>query len=333
PPPSTTGKRSPTFADPVRVAALNAVYRSFADAHPEVTLYDMASQVAPGDLGDGPNLGRPVADRVADKVDASLSMIANPTIHLPPGRVLSPADPLRVMIVGDSVMMDGAPGLEAALQATGVVKVVANDPKKWWGLTNNSGWKSRWPQLISADRPELVLGTWSWDNGIAQADPAGYSRTVEQAMGMLLAPGDGVDGVAIMEFPPFGPPASVLDPTKAQQVQATSERDRAAWDSLMGSLAPRWPGQYMFLPVASSLEVNGQYSTWLPGPTGVLSRARKTDDFHLCPTGAAALGQATLTRLTPVLDLPPPAAGWWSGSWTKSSTYNDPAGSCPDDHP
>jgi peptidoglycan/LPS O-acetylase OafA/YrhL len=333
PQPSVAGKRSPTFADPVRVAALNAVYRSFADAHPEVTLYDMASQVAPGDLGDGPNLSRPVADRVADNVDATLSMIANPTIHLPPGRILSPADPLRVMIVGDSVMMDAAPGLEAALQATGVVKVVANDPKKWWGLTNNSGWKSTWPQLISEDRPELVLGSWSWDNGAAQADPAAYSRTVEQAMGMLLAPGDGVDGVAIMEFPPFGLPASDVDPAKAQQALAGLERGRTAWDSLMASLAGHWPGQYMFLPVANSLEVNGQYSTWLPGPTGVWSRARKTDNFHLCPTGAAALGQATLTQLTPVLDLPPPAASWWSGSWTKNSTYNDPSGSCPDDHP
>jgi hypothetical protein len=178
-----------------------------------------------------------------------------------------------------------------------------------------------------------VLGTWSWDSGAAQADPAAYSRTVEQAMGILLAPGDGVDGVAIMEFPPYGPPASLVDQAKAQQALATSERDRTAWDSLMASLAAHWPGRYMFLPVASSLEVNGQYSTWLPGPAGAWSRARKTDNFHVCPTGAAALGQATLTQLTPVLNLPPPAAGWWSGSWTRNQTYNNPPGGCPDDRP
>ena len=144
-------------------------------------------------------------------------------------------------------------------------------------------------------------------------------------MGILLAPGDGVDGIAIMEFPPFGPPASVVDPAKAQQAQATSQRDRAAWDSVMASLTAHWPGQYMFLPVASSLEVNGQYSTWLPGPGGAWSRARKTDNFHLCPTGAAALGQATLTQLTPVLNLPPPAASWWSGSWDEELDVQRPA--------
>ena len=327
------GQPSATYADPSRVGALNDLYRSFAAAHPEVTLYDTAAGVAPGDMSDGLHLSRLAADQVGGRVDAVLAMIAHPTIVLPPGRVLSPADPLRVMLIGDSVMMDSAPGVEAALQATGVVKVVADLTHKWWGLTNNSGWKSTWPQLIREDRPELVLGTWSWDNGAAQADPAAYNRTVEQAMGMLLAPGDGVDGVAIMEFPPYGPPAAVVDQAKAQQTLATQERDRAAWGSLMASLAAHWPGQYMFLPVASSLEVNGQYSTWLPGPGGTWSRARKTDNFHVCPTGAAALGQATVTQLTPVFNLPPPAGSWWSGSWTKNQTYNDPPGSCPDDQP
>jgi hypothetical protein len=101
----------------------------------------------------------------------------------------------------------------------------------------------------------------------------------------------------------------------------------------MATLGPQWPGHYLYLPTASSLEVNGQYSAWLPGPGGVMSRARMVDNFHTCPTGAARLGQALLTQLTPVLDLPPAADGWWSGSWTKDHVYNDPPGSCPDDHP
>ncbi len=326
-------KRPPTFADPARVASLNAAYRSFAATHLEVTLYDMASQLAPGDLGAGPYFSRPGADRVADNVDATLSVIAKPTILLPPGRALSPADPLRVMLIGDSVMQDAAPGVGAALESTGVVKVVADESHKWWGLTNNSSWKFDWPQLIREDRPELVLGTWSWDNGAAQADPAAYSRLVAQAMGILLAPGNGVDGVAIMEFPPYGPPPSVLDPAKAEQTLVAEETARKAWNSLMASLAPRWPGHYMFLPVASALEVDGRFSPWLPQADGTWSRARKTDNFHLCPTGAAALGQAVVAQLTPVVSLPPPAPGWWSGSWAKDHTYRDPSGSCPNDHP
>jgi hypothetical protein len=89
----------------------------------------------------------------------------------------------------------------------------------------------------------------------------------------------------------------------------------------------------MYLPVASSVEINGQYSAWLPGPGGAWTRARKTDNLHVCPTGAAALSQAVLDQLSPVISLPPAAPGWWAGSWTRSSTYNDPRGSCPDDHP
>jgi hypothetical protein len=237
------------------------------------------------------------------------------------------------MVIGDSVMHDISPGLGAALQATGVVKIVADDDRKWWGLTSTSAWRTDWPRLLRENRPELVVGTWSWDMGTAQTDPAAYARLAEDALGMLLAPGSGVDGVAIIEFPPYGPPASVLDPAKAQQALAAAERNRTAWDSLMSSLASRWPGQYMFLPVANSVEVNGQYSTWLPGPGGAWSRARKTDNFHVCPTGAAAMGQAVLDQLSPVLGLPPAMPGWWTGSWTRNSTYDDPSGSCPDDHP
>jgi hypothetical protein len=214
-----------------------------------------------------------------------------------------------------------------------VVKVVADEPHKWWGLSNNSAWKNDWPQLIREDRPELVLGMWSWDDGAAQADPASYSRLVAQAMGILLAPGNGVDGLAIMEFPPYGPPPSVLDPANAEQARLVLESGRRAWSSLMASLASHWPGHYLFLPVASSLQVEGRFSAWLPQAGGTWSRARKTDNFHLCPTGAAAFGQATLQQLTPVVGLPASAAGWWSGSWAKDPTYNDPSGSCPNDHP
>ena len=248
-------------------------------------------------------------------------------------RVLSPADPLRVMVVGDSVMRDVSPGLSAALQATGVVKVVADDDRKWWGLTSTAAWRTDWPRLLRQNRPELVVGTWSWDMGAAEADRASYARLADEALSLLLAPGSGVDGVAVMEFPPYGPPASVLDPARAQQAQAVLERNRAAWNSIMASLASRWPGRYLFVPVASSLEVNGQYATWLPGPGGAWTRARKVDNFHICPTGAAALGDAVLSQLSPVLGLPPATPGWWSGSWTRNSTYNDPRGSCPDDHP
>jgi peptidoglycan/LPS O-acetylase OafA/YrhL len=329
----TRARPGASFADPARVGALNSAYRVFAANHSDVTLYDLASQMMPGDIGDGAGLSAPATDRFAEGLDTELAMIGNPTLKLPPGRVLSPADPLRVLIVGDSVMQDSAPGITAALQATGVVQVVDNDAKKYWGLEMFTGWKTAWPRLLQQYRPELVVGMWSWDGWPAHTDPVGYGRLVEEAVGLLLAPGSGVDGVAMMEFPRSRPATSSVDPGVQAQSLASAAAGAQAWNSVMASVAPQWPGQYLYLPTASSLEVNGQYSAWLPAPGGALSRARKIDNFHVCPTGSARLGEALVAQLTPALHLPAAADGWWTGSWTKNHTYNDPPGACPDDHP
>ncbi len=317
------------FADPGRVGALNTAYRSFAASHSDVVLYDMASQMMPGDQAESPALTPSATERIAASLDGEISMLGKPTLALPAGRVLSASDPLRVMIIGDSVMQDAAPGVTAALQATGVVRVVDNDARKYWGLTTVPSWRTEWPRLIKEYRPEVVVGMWTWDAVPAKADPVGYGRLVNEAFSVLTAPGGGVDALAIMEFPRSHPNSSSVDPA----AQVDQDGPTGAWNSVMASVAPQWPSRYLFLPVASSLEVNGQYSAWLPGPGGVLSRARKTDNFHLCPTGAARLGEAVLDQLTPMLGLPSPAASWWTGSWTKDRTYDDPPGSCPDDHP
>ena len=329
----TRSQPGASFADPARVGALNVAYRTFAASHSDVTLYDLASEVVPGDLNDGVHLTPPATDQFADSLDTELAMIGNPTITLPPGRVLSSTNPLRVLIVGDSVMQDSAPGIIAALQATGVVQVVDNDAKKYWGLAMTTGWKTDWPRFVQQYRPELVLGMWSWDGWPAHLDPVGYGHLLEQAVGVLLAPGTGVDGVAMMEFPRSRPTTSSVDPATQARSLADAATGAQAWNSAVASVAPLWPGHYLYLPTASSLELNGQYSAWLPAPGGALSRARKVDNFHVCPTGSARLGEAVLAQLTPVLRLPPAADGWWAGSWTKNHTYNNPPGACPDDHP
>jgi hypothetical protein len=57
------------------------------------------------------------------------------------------------------------------------------------------------------------------------------------------------------------------------------------------------------------------------------------DDVHLCPAGVVRYSSALLTDMTGVFHLKTASAGWWHGSWTTSPVYNDPPGSCPDDHP
>ncbi len=263
---------------------------------------------------------------------ASLGTAATqPPITLPAGRVVSRSNPLRVDVIGDSVMYDAEPGVAAALQGTGSVKVV-NDSFPGWGLTA-PGWRNGFSDMIKRDHPDLVVGTWSWDFGAAEADPVGYSDLMNQALQTLLAPGSGVSGVAILEFPKSGSRGSQFDATERIASAKQQEASRETWNAVENGLVPLWPGRLMFLPVAPSLEVNGHYSVWLPGSGGNWVRARKTDNTHICPLGAADYGAAVLADLTPVFRLPPPQSGWPTASWTNDPRYNDPPGSCPADQP
>ena len=58
------------------------------------------------------------------------------------------------------------------------------------------------------------------------------------------------------------------------------------------------------------------------------------DDTHFCPAGAALYAGALLSDLTELYILAPPARGWSTDPWTEDeAVYNQPPGSCPDDHP
>src|SRR5437867_9485347 len=65
---------------------------------------------------------------------ASPRRLRPPRLPVPTGRRPTTADPLRVLLVGDGVMFDAAPGIEAALGAAGPTVVTAA-PVFGFGLT------------------------------------------------------------------------------------------------------------------------------------------------------------------------------------------------------
>ena len=71
-------------------------------------------------------------------------------------------------------MADSAPGITAALEATGDVQVVANSAFGGWGLSTDKTWATDLPRIIDQYHPEIVIGTWSWDDELAQQDPQAY---------------------------------------------------------------------------------------------------------------------------------------------------------------
>ena len=82
---------------------------------------------------------------------------ADPLVPAP-----SPANPFRVMILGDSVMHDASYGITASLQATGEA-TVATKTIDGFGLTTATDWPTSIPNLIRQTGAQLIVASWSWD--------------------------------------------------------------------------------------------------------------------------------------------------------------------------
>jgi peptidoglycan/LPS O-acetylase OafA/YrhL len=274
----------------------------------------------------------------AGHIDAGRHSV-DPTIALPAGSP-SRAKPLRVMLIGDSVMGTETPAIEAALESTGEAEA-SGDASPGWGLTTGGDRSAQVSALIRIQHPQLVIAMWQWDNfcllesrpaGSCALDPSQYRALLTSFIRTVLSPKDGVAGLMFEQYPPLGVPFGEADPD--QKVAGV-----AAWDSLVASMAQMFPGRVMYVPVAPAVELRGQFAVWLPpegdpaAPDSSWVRVRMLDDTHFCPAGAARYAGALVSDLTILYRLSPPAPGWSVGSWTKDAVYNEQPGSCPDDHP
>src|SRR5262249_42228669 len=93
---------------------------------------------------------------------------AGARLNVPPA---APANPYRVWFIGDSVMTDASLGVQAALEATGEMKVVLNTAFPGWSLGRDPTWPSEFRHDIATYHPQIVMGTWSWDDEEASQRP------------------------------------------------------------------------------------------------------------------------------------------------------------------
>jgi peptidoglycan/LPS O-acetylase OafA/YrhL len=251
------------------------------------------------------------------------------------------SDPLRVTIIGDSVMHDASFAIQAALGSTGegVASIKTFDG---FGLENATNWPEAFPSIIRQTRAQIIVASWSWDdfgpttpNALHQ--PVQYSKLLHRAVATLLAPGNGVEGVIFTQWPY---PVAFNDPTPQDLVTYRDRvRGNTAWNRIAEGMTRQFPGRVMYFPIASALTWHGKYLAWLPpnnratAPLSEWVRARKKDDVHFCPEGAARYADALLTDMRDVFKLAPASPDWVQGSWTSDPSYNDPPGACPDDHP
>jgi peptidoglycan/LPS O-acetylase OafA/YrhL len=221
-------------------------------------------------------------------------------------------DPLRVVLVGDSYMFDAAPGIVAALEATGTVHVV--DRSTLGFAITRDGWDGQLRAVIDEERPELVVAMWArfdvaW---MAENDAAGYVIRLDEATRLLLGSGGHVLVVGLAPSV-----EGFIDPQPVSR----------EINDLFARLPDTFPGQVTYLDPDPIVAPSGEATRSIPVAGGEL-RVRKPDLSHFCPDGAARFGQAVVDVLAVSAAVPPPTAPWYAGAWRQDPRYDDPPGAC-----
>ena len=272
----------------------------------------------------------PAASTAAVSSFTPVAPTAKVHLDIPPA---TPADPSRAWIFGDSVMQDSSLGIIAALEATGEVTLAVNSTFPGWGLTTLHTWPSWVSQNLAHYHPEIAIGSWSWDDPEAVSDPVAYRALLTSFVRAMLAPAGGVDVVVLVQFPQAGPDTSITDPAVRQQTWVKQTRAQNAWNAIARQVVTAFPGHALYLTTEQLFAPHGRFLTWMRTPAHKWVRARKLDNTHMCPYGAAQFGALITSDLTPYLRLGAMKPGWEYGSWTLDPRYNDPPGACPDDQP
>jgi hypothetical protein len=106
-----------------------------------------------------------------------------------------------------------------------------------------------------------------------------------------------------------------------------------AWDRVARSVTTAFPGHAAYLRTTPVFAPGGRLMTWMRVSGATWIRARKLDNTHMCPYGAALFGSAVVSALARPLMLGAMGSGWETGAWTRDGRYNDPPGACPADQP
>lgn len=241
---------------------------------------------------------------VAGAALGAVTVAGSPAGHAAPDRV-------RLMVLGDSIMVDGYPGVAAALRATGRIAPF-NNSFPGFGLSREP-WRTKYRAAIRERRPDVVVQMLGgFDLEATRDDPVGHAATVAAAMRLLSGDGRLLVWVGML-------------PADAAFVDDTLRR---AHNEIVRTEAARLPGRVVYLdPDPVFAGPDGGYAAFLPGPDRTPVRIRKVDGAHLCPDGAALLGLTIVDALREPLDLPAgrprPDGAWVRGTWRQDPVYTE----------
>jgi hypothetical protein len=230
--------------------------------------------------------------------------VATTTTTLPVlNRRPTAADPLRVLVIGDSIGLDLGQPLVNDLAATGVVTTTL-DGRVDTGLSRPDYFN--WPAELSVDlsnvQPQLVVVMMGANDpqslvGLGGSIPygaAGWNAAYGQRVRALIDEANAAGahvlwvGMPPMASAPLNAQMQVLNGVVQTQVEA--RRDGAAYVASSTVLAD---GQ-------------GNFTAYLPNSSGAEVNIRTPDGIHLAPGGGERLSQAVIASIRSKLhvDLP-----------------------------
>jgi|TARA_B100001146_G_scaffold83717_1_gene74397 hypothetical protein len=223
-------------------------------------------------------------------------------------------DRLLAVSIGDSVAFDADPGIRAALESTGGIRV---DTRSFGGVgLLQSGFDGYLDEALRDGPDVVVVMLGGWDLGEILSDTDAYGRRLDQVADRMLDRGATVIWLGMPPTPPSEGIEEARDVANRQFEALAGRRERVLYlDS----------GQALGGP-------DGGFTRFRIGLAGLPVQVRKVregrDDGHLCPGGAALLGDLVLAALRATLEVAESAEGWWKGDWTGDARYDDPPGGC-----
>ena len=221
---------------------------------------------------------------------------------------------LLVVTVGDSVTYDADPGIRAALELAGSVVV---DTRSIGGVGLLRPGIDGYLDEATTDDPDVVvvmLG--GWDLGEIVADPDAYEARLDVVADQLT---DGGAHVVWLGMPPTPPGEGI-------------EEARQLANRLFADLAKRHDDVTHIATGPLLGNEEGLFTRFRTGVDGERVQVRKVrdggDDGHLCPGGAALLGEAVLVVLIERFGVSEPSPRWWLGPWVGDARYDDPPEAC-----
>jgi len=225
-------------------------------------------------------------------------------------------DPLRVLMAGDSIMLDVSRAVSASVQAGGrAVARLAEEPS----IPRDEDTRDRWRQRLARFDPEVIvilIGVWEamatggpgqHPLGSVEWERAYRDRLLDPYVELLASRGAKVVWIGM-------PP--VLNAARQRGFNAMN---RAVRHSAEASDALSYvPGDQILA------RPDGSWTAFLPGPQGNPQRVRRVDTTHLCADGVVRLARPVLRFIDRQWGVPP-APNWPSRGWRQGF----PADECP----